>query len=71
MTITISGAKQAPQWVETEKFIGQLVKSGERGKLIRISRNDRSCDYRGLGAYSLTYLSDNGETTPVKLEIIP
>lgn len=69
MTITITGAKQAPMWETTQRVVREAT--GQSGKLTRIARTDKVCDYRATGEYELTFIPETGDEIPVKLSVTP
>jgi hypothetical protein len=67
MTIRISGVKQAPLWVTTQRVIRETLNT--EGQLTRITRPDGQCNYREIGEYHLTFTPDNGDNVTIKLQV--
>jgi len=53
MNIRIVGVKYAPRWEALQSLICQMTAT--KGRLTRIARLDRSCDYRAPGDYELEF----------------
>lgn len=68
MKITIEGAKQLPTW-ETLQHAVREIRGDELGKFVRISRKDRSCDYRAHGEYSVDYRTDAEDIVTIELSV--
>lgn len=66
VTISITGVKQAPDWVTLEQLLRQSL-GEENGILSRIARRDGGVDYQAPGTYDLRFTThvDGVEVTLV------
>ncbi len=68
MEITITHCRYAPKWESLETVLREATNE-PHGQLIRVSREDKGCDYRGLGVYNLGFRQTNG-VLPIKLTVL-
>lgn len=67
VTITITGAKQAPSWEATQELVRQVLKS--EGRLTRIARRDGGVCYADRAVYFLTFTPEVGDSTDIILVV--
>lgn len=61
MQITITNCRYTPKWTTLDKLIKECT-ANDRAKIIGIQREDKGCNYRAPGVYSVKI--DQGVSTP-------
>ena len=54
-------------WVPIQAFVAAMT--GFNGRLVRISRKDSGCYYRGPGDYAVTFLPFGGDPIQIDLSL--
>ena len=67
MEITITHCRYAPRWDSLLTVIQEAT--NEPAELIRISREDKGCNYRSPGVYRLRIRQKSG-VLPIKLTVL-
>lgn len=72
MEITITNCRYTPKWETLEKIIREAVGEPEesRGRITRISRCDKCCDYRQPGKFNLEFIRGDNTVLPIHLNIV-
>jgi len=67
MEITITQCTNAPKWETLEQIIREVT-ANQRGRLVKIDREDGRCDYRAPGVYNIGF-QDNNTFLSVRLNV--